>query len=211
MEKLSRRVRSADAEALEKLVQPIRDRASAAIQEFLQIHLDAINRPDAPTISTHETISTASETLHSMCFWVCLCCMKLFKMCFYYIFTFMWWLDDGDTDLQGSPVTQTQLLLPKIPAEQNAAESWDSLAEVIHTNTYRHINIFEYKDFKCVWLLWYVCLGPTGVKWFGKRVLHSCSCKYHTAMETIHSFFVFCFQKKEGRDSERQHVWYVCW
>ncbi len=68
MEKLCRRVRSVDAEALEKLVQPIRDRASAAIQEFLQIHLDAINRPDAPTISTHETISTASETFHSMCF-----------------------------------------------------------------------------------------------------------------------------------------------
>lgn len=68
MEKLCGRVHSADAEALEKLVQPIRDRASAAIQEFLQIHSDAISRPDAPTISTHETISTASETLHSMCF-----------------------------------------------------------------------------------------------------------------------------------------------
>ncbi len=122
----------------------------------------------------------------------------------------MWWLGDGDTGLPGSPVTQTQLLLPKIPPEQNAAESWDSLAEVIHTNTYRHINIFEYKDFKCVWLFWYVCLGPTGVKWFSKRVLHSCSCKYHTAMETIHSLF-FVFQKKEGRDSERQHVCYVCW
>ncbi|KAF4103149.1 syntaxin-17 [Onychostoma macrolepis] len=102
MEKLCGRVRSADAEALEKLVQPIRDRASTAIQEFLQIHSDAVNRPDAPTISTHKTISTASETLPS----------------------------DGDTGLPGSPVTQAQLLLPKIPPEQNAAaESWDSLAE----------------------------------------------------------------------------------
>uniref|UniRef100_A0A673LSJ2 Syntaxin-17-like n=1 Tax=Sinocyclocheilus rhinocerous TaxID=307959 RepID=A0A673LSJ2_9TELE len=87
MEKLCGRVHSADAEALEKLVQPIRDRASAAIQEFLRIHSDVINRPDAPTIS------------------------------------------DGDTGLPGSPVTQTQLLLPEIPPEQNAAESWDSLAE----------------------------------------------------------------------------------
>ncbi|XP_043117848.1 syntaxin-17 isoform X2 [Puntigrus tetrazona] len=101
MEKLCGRVRSADAEALEKLVQPIRDRASAAIQEFLQIHSDSINRPDAPTLSTHETTSTASETLHS----------------------------DGDTGLPGSPVAQTQLLLPEIPPEQNAAESWDILAE----------------------------------------------------------------------------------
>uniref|UniRef100_A0A671MZT5 t-SNARE coiled-coil homology domain-containing protein n=1 Tax=Sinocyclocheilus anshuiensis TaxID=1608454 RepID=A0A671MZT5_9TELE len=87
MEKLCGRVHSADAEALEKLVQPIRDRASAAIQEFLRIHSDAINKPDAPTIS------------------------------------------DGDTGLPGSAVTQTQLLLPEIPPEQNAAESWDSLAE----------------------------------------------------------------------------------
>ncbi|XP_016365218.1 syntaxin-17-like isoform X1 [Sinocyclocheilus rhinocerous] len=105
MEKLCGRVHSADAEALEKLVQPIRDRASAAIQEFLRIHSDVINRPDAPTISTHGTISNASETLHSM------------------------FLSDGDTGLPGSPVTQTQLLLPEIPPEQNAAESWDSLAE----------------------------------------------------------------------------------
>uniref|UniRef100_A0A9J7Z5W9 Syntaxin 17 n=1 Tax=Cyprinus carpio carpio TaxID=630221 RepID=A0A9J7Z5W9_CYPCA len=99
MEKLCGRVCSADAEDLEKLVQPIRERASAAIQEFLRIHSDAINRPDVPTISTHETIST----LHSMC--------------------------DGDTGLPGSPVTQTQLLMPEITPEQNAAESWDSLAE----------------------------------------------------------------------------------
>uniref|UniRef100_A0A9J7WZ32 Syntaxin 17 n=1 Tax=Cyprinus carpio carpio TaxID=630221 RepID=A0A9J7WZ32_CYPCA len=97
MEKLCGRVCSADAEDLEKLVQPIRERASAAIQEFLRIHSDAINRPDVPTISTHETIST----LHS----------------------------DGDTGLPGSPVTQTQLLMPEITPEQNAAESWDSLAE----------------------------------------------------------------------------------
>ncbi|KAK9961116.1 hypothetical protein ABG768_008926 [Culter alburnus] len=96
MEKLCGRVRSADVEDLEKLVQPIRDRASTAIQEFLQIHSDAINRP-----CLHETIGTASDKLHS----------------------------DGDTDVPGSPVTQTQLLLPEIPPEQNAAESWDTLAE----------------------------------------------------------------------------------
>ncbi|KAL0171967.1 hypothetical protein M9458_032278, partial [Cirrhinus mrigala] len=50
---------------LEKLVQPIRDRASTAIQEFLRIHSDAVNRPDVSVIGkdSHE-ISTASDTLH---------------------------------------------------------------------------------------------------------------------------------------------------
>ncbi|XP_039536161.1 syntaxin-17 [Pimephales promelas] len=104
MEKLCGRVRSADAEALETLVQPIRDRASTAIQEFLQMHADAVNRPSFhETIGTdfHETITTDSDKLHSY----------------------------GETGVTGSSVTQTQLLLPEIPSEQNAAESWDTLAE----------------------------------------------------------------------------------
>lgn len=117
-------------------------------------------------------------------------------------------LGDGDTDVPGSPVTQTQLLLPEIPPEQNAAESWDTLAEVTQTSTYKRINIFEYKDFKCVWLLWYVCLGPTGIEWFSTRVLHYCSCKYH--LYENYSFFVFW---KEGREKEWENIYgvYVCW
>lgn len=39
----------------------------------------------------------------------------------------------GDTGVPGSPVLQKQLLLPEIPVDQNAAESWESLAEVTHT------------------------------------------------------------------------------
>lgn len=67
MEKLCGRVRSADAADLEKLVQPIRERASAAIQEFLRMHSDAVNRPCfQTTISTDEHIAT--DTSHSMCF-----------------------------------------------------------------------------------------------------------------------------------------------
>lgn len=150
MEKLCGRVRSADAEALEKLVEPIRDRASTAIQEFLRIHSDAVNRPDVSVIGkkSHE-ISTASDTLHSMF----VCFTKIIKNinCFLQAFSLSYdGLGHGDTGVPGSPVTQTQLLLPEIPPEQNAAESWDCLAEVIHTNTYKHTNIFEYKDFKCV-------------------------------------------------------------
>lgn len=98
MEKLCARVCSADAEALENLVQPIRDRASTAIQEFLRIHSDVVNRP---CIQESTDLHIASNTSHS----------------------------DGDTDVPDSPVFQNQLLLPEIPAEQNAAESWDSLAE----------------------------------------------------------------------------------
>ncbi|XP_077069930.1 syntaxin-17 [Siphateles boraxobius] len=105
MEKLCGRVRSADAEALETLVQPIRDRASTAIQEFLQMHSDSVDRPSSfhKTIGTdfHETIGTDSDTLHSY----------------------------GKTGVPDSSVTQTQLLMPEIPSEQNAAESWDTLAE----------------------------------------------------------------------------------
>lgn len=67
MEKLCGRVRSADATDLEKLVQPIRERASTAIQEFLRMHSDVVNRPRfQETISTDEHI--ASDTSHSMCF-----------------------------------------------------------------------------------------------------------------------------------------------
>ncbi|KAG1947870.1 syntaxin-17 [Pimephales promelas] len=133
MEKLCGRVRSADAEALETLVQPIRDRASTAIQEFLQMHADAVNRPSFhETIGTdfHETITTDSDKLHSMCFPLCLCFMKLIKMCVVFFKAFSLSCDGlgyGETGVTGSSVTQTQLLLPEIPSEQNAAESWDTL------------------------------------------------------------------------------------
>ncbi|XP_051574953.1 syntaxin-17-like [Myxocyprinus asiaticus] len=100
MEKLCWLVRSTDAAALEKLVQPIREQASSAIQEFLRIHSDAVNRPCFQETASTD-LHTASDTSHS----------------------------DGDRGVPGSPVTQIQLLLPEISPEQNAAESWDSLAE----------------------------------------------------------------------------------
>lgn len=139
MEKLCGRVRSVDAEALETLVQPIRDRASAAIQEFLQIHSDAVNRQNF-----NEAIATAAETSHCMCL-----CFMILIMCFFYLIRQAIWLwcngsGEDDTGVPGSPVTQTQLLLPEIPPEQNAAESWDSLAEVTHANPYRYLGTFSF-------------------------------------------------------------------
>ncbi|XP_030640658.1 syntaxin-17 [Chanos chanos] len=102
MEKLCGRVRGADAPALEKLVKPIRDRASTAAQDFLRLNSEAVNQK-----GPHLLQSSASDSL-------------------------------TDTDQSHSndemggaypPVCQTQLTLPQIPPEQNAAESWDSLEE----------------------------------------------------------------------------------
>ncbi|XP_077577452.1 syntaxin-17 [Stigmatopora nigra] len=45
MEKLCSRVRAEDAEALEKLVKPVKDRASIAVQDFLQLHSNPTIQP----------------------------------------------------------------------------------------------------------------------------------------------------------------------
>lgn len=45
MEKLCARVRAEDAAALEALVKPVRDRASAAAQDFLQLHSNPVPAP----------------------------------------------------------------------------------------------------------------------------------------------------------------------
>ncbi|KAM4600998.1 syntaxin-17 isoform 2-T3 [Polymixia lowei] len=93
MEKLCGRVRAEDAPALERLVKPIRDRASAAAQDFLLLHSNPAPRP-GPQPSA--------------------CLSSGYR---------------ADEDVGGEPasVSQTQLLLPEIPADQSAAESWDSL------------------------------------------------------------------------------------
>lgn len=132
MEKLCGRVRSADATDLEKLVQPIRERASTAIQEFLRMHSNPVNKPCFPeTVSTDQHI--ASDTSHSMYLCMFMFCEGNQDVCVFKIFSIQYdWLVDGDTGVPGSPVLQKQLLLPEIPVEQNAAESWDSLAEVTH-------------------------------------------------------------------------------
>lgn len=45
MEKLCARVRAEDAAALEVLVRPIRDRALAAVQDFLLLHARPVSQP----------------------------------------------------------------------------------------------------------------------------------------------------------------------
>lgn len=100
MEKLCARVRAEDASALEALVQPVRDRASAAAQDFLQLHSSPVSQPPSPTAP--QPTSTASGSSHSD--------------------------DDAEEELVSG--RQTQLHLPEIPADESAAESWDNLEEV---------------------------------------------------------------------------------
>ncbi|XP_010883013.2 syntaxin-17 isoform X2 [Esox lucius] len=94
MEKLCGLVRPEDGPTLERLVQPIRDRASTAAQDFLLMHSNPVPLPHA------QCPPESSGGSH------------------------------GD-DLGGEPshVSQTQLLLPVIPHNESAAESWDTLEE----------------------------------------------------------------------------------
>ncbi|TSK20232.1 Syntaxin-17 [Bagarius yarrelli] len=102
MDKLCQRVRSSEAPALDKLVRPIKDRASAATQEFLRLHSDSVNHPGPRPQQPASTDShSASDSAYS----------------------------EDDVGGAESPVTRFQVLLPAIPAEENAAESWDSLEE----------------------------------------------------------------------------------
>ncbi|KAM4568462.1 syntaxin-17 [Fundulus diaphanus] len=96
MEKLCSRVRSEDGEALEALVKPVRDRASAAAQDFLLLHSD----PPATPPDARSSISQSGS-----------------------------WRDGEEADEEPPPDGQIQLRLPEIPADQNAAESWDNLEE----------------------------------------------------------------------------------
>eukprot|EP00063_Salmo_salar_P066881 XP_014041716.1 PREDICTED: syntaxin-17-like [Salmo salar] len=96
MEKLCGRVRPEDGPALERLVQPIRDRASAAAQDFLLLHSNPAPLPQAPRPPGH----SSSGGSHG-----------------------------DDVGREPPPVNQTQLLLPVIPLNESAAESWDTLEE----------------------------------------------------------------------------------
>lgn len=102
MEKLCSRVRAEDADALEALVKPVRDRASTATRDFLHLHSNPVSQPPAAQPS-----SCVSSSCHA------------------------------DDDMDEEPVSgrQIQLLLPEIPADQNAAESWDNLEEVSISKT----------------------------------------------------------------------------
>ncbi|XP_071376345.1 syntaxin-17 [Centroberyx affinis] len=99
MEKLCGRVRAEDAAALEKLVQPVRDRASTATRDFLLLHSSPAPQPAQPPATQ------LSSCLSSGC------------------------RTDEDVGGEPASVSQIQLHLPEIPTDQSAAESWDTLEE----------------------------------------------------------------------------------
>lgn len=113
MEKLCGRVRAEDAAALEALVKPVRDRASAAAQDFLQLHSGPVPEPPPPQ-QQQQRASLASSSSHGD--------------------------NNNDDNVQEEPVSgrQTQLHLPEIPAEESAMESWENLEEVCTSDQCLH-------------------------------------------------------------------------
>lgn len=106
MEKLCTRVRAEDAEALDALVKPVRDRASAAARDFLLLHSNPVPQPAPATPPATQPSSCVSGGYHAAA------------------------ADDDDVyEEQVVSGRQIQLHLPEIPADQSAAESWDDLEE----------------------------------------------------------------------------------
>eukprot|EP00064_Thunnus_orientalis_P003093 superscaffoldBa00000245_g3101 len=101
MEKLCTRVRAEDAAALEALVKPVRDRASAATQGFLHLHSNPGLQPAPSSPPAAQPSSCVSSSYHA----------------------------DDDVGEELVSGRQIQLHLPEIPADQSAAESWDNLEE----------------------------------------------------------------------------------
>ncbi|KAK2844538.1 hypothetical protein Q5P01_011197 [Channa striata] len=101
MEKLCTRVRAEDADALEALVKPVRDRASAAAQNFLLLHSNPVpQHTPLPTAVDQQSSCVSSSSRADS--------------------------EAGEELMYGR---QVQLCLPEIPADQSAAESWDNLEE----------------------------------------------------------------------------------
>ncbi|XP_077431123.1 syntaxin-17 isoform X1 [Vanacampus margaritifer] len=103
MEKLCSRVRPEDAAALETLVKPVKNRASAATRDFLQLHSNPVLQP-TPSLSPPDSACPSGpepSTRHA----------------------------GDDTDEGSVSGWQIQTQLPEIPVEESAAESWDDLEE----------------------------------------------------------------------------------
>ncbi|XP_028326611.1 syntaxin-17 [Gouania willdenowi] len=102
MDKLCKRIRPEDAAALEALVQPIRDRAAVSAREFLLLHSNPVP-PPPPAAAAAAAQTPSCESPHTD--------------------------DDDDDDEAVESDNRIQLLLPEIPADQSAAESWENLEE----------------------------------------------------------------------------------
>nr|XP_025137596.1 syntaxin-17 isoform X2 [Bubalus bubalis] len=104
MEKLCLKVRKDDLGLLKRMIDPVKEEASAATAEFLQLHLESVEELKKQ-FNDEETFlqpsltrsMTVGGTFHS-------------------------------TEDEADPQSMTQIYaLPEIPRDQNAAESWETL------------------------------------------------------------------------------------
>ncbi|KAG9339399.1 hypothetical protein JZ751_023793 [Albula glossodonta] len=109
MEKLCGRVRVEDAEALENLVHPVKERASAAAREFLKLHTESTGSLGPPQTAPKGSSLEPSTVSHSVTT-----------------------PDSASGGGEGEEcgLIQTQIPLPEIPQDMSAAESWETLEEV---------------------------------------------------------------------------------
>ncbi|XP_061463096.1 syntaxin-17 [Rhineura floridana] len=108
MEKLCLRVRKEDLHALQRMINPVKEQASVAIKEFLQLHLESaeeLKKQFSEREASLQSPLTRSTTVGGETFH-----------------------DAGD---EGTSQSFIQMFspLPEIPQDQNAAESWDMLEE----------------------------------------------------------------------------------
>ncbi|XP_069709412.1 syntaxin-17 isoform X2 [Phaenicophaeus curvirostris] len=105
MEKLCLRVRQEDIPALQKMINPIKEEASFAVKDFLQLHSASAEElkkqlEGQEDASLTRSVTVGGETLYNT------------------------EVKDGSQSL-----IQIQSRLPEIPQEENAAESWETLEE----------------------------------------------------------------------------------
>ncbi|NWI15694.1 STX17 protein, partial [Crypturellus soui] len=105
MEKLCLRVRQEDIPVLQRMINPVKEEASFAIKEFLQLHSDSAEELKRQLEGQEDTSLTRSATVGGETL-----CNAEGK--------------DGSQSL-----IQMYSPLPQIPQDENAAESWESLEE----------------------------------------------------------------------------------
>ncbi|KAJ7395071.1 Syntaxin-17 [Pitangus sulphuratus] len=103
MEKLCLRVRQEDIPGLQRMINPVKEEASFAIRDFLQLHSESAEELKRQLEGQEDASLTRSATVGGE---------TLYNM----------EVNDGSQSL-----IQVYSRLPEIPQEENAAESWESL------------------------------------------------------------------------------------
>ncbi|KFU86637.1 Syntaxin-17 [Chaetura pelagica] len=105
MEKLCLQVRHEDIPVLQKMINPIKEEASFAIKDFLQLHSESAQELKRQLEGQEDASLTRSATVggETLC--------------------------DSEVKDGSQSLIQTYSHLPEIPQEENAAESWETLEE----------------------------------------------------------------------------------